>query len=344
VLINLLGNAIKYTKEGAVTLRVNATPEPFILTFEVEDTGVGIAPEDQVRVFDAFMQVDQPDAEKGTGLGLTITRQFVKLMGGTIDLQSTKGEGSRFRVELPVEQGKKAEASLPTADEGRIIGLKPGQPEHRILIVEDEPENWLLLQRMLQNAGFQVRVAEDGAQGVEMFRIWRPHFIWMDWRMPEMDGIEATRRIRALEGGPQVKIAAISASVFTSQQEGVLAAGADDFVRKPYRPTDIFGCMARHLGVEYVWDSAQSMPAEKAAALRPENLQALSKELRTEFSDALLHLDRRRVEEIISRVREQDLALASMLTEPASRLAYSEILDAIRSFERGSVGTAYDSA
>ena len=102
---------------------------------------------------------------------------------------------------------------------------------------------------MLQNAGFQVRVGCDGADGLEMFRTRQPHFIWMDWRMPVMDGLEATRRIRALEGGTEVKIAAVTASVFTSEREGMLRAGVDDFVRKPYRRSEILDCIARHLGI-----------------------------------------------------------------------------------------------
>ena len=134
----------------------------------------------------------------------------------------------------------------------RVFWLgEPGEPEHRILIVEDDGENRLLLERLLQNAGFQVRVAGDGEQGVELSRTWRPHFVWMDLRMPGMGGVEAARQIRALEGGRDVKIVAVSASVFASERSGVLAAGLDDFVGKPYRPGEIFDCMARHLGVRY---------------------------------------------------------------------------------------------
>ena len=118
-------------------------------------------------------------------------------------------------------------------DPGRIVGLAPGQPGYRLLIVEDQEENWLLLKRMVEDAGFQVRVAGDGAEGIEVFRTWRPHFIWMDVRMPVMDGLEATRRIRAIEGGRDVKIVALTASVFKEERDNVLAAGMDDFIRKP---------------------------------------------------------------------------------------------------------------
>jgi signal transduction histidine kinase/CheY-like chemotaxis protein len=338
VLINLLGNAVKYTAEGSITLRVNATPsEPLLLTFEVEDTGIGIAPEDEARVFEAFVQVSQKGAQKGTGLGLTITRQFVELMGGTIHVQSKQGGGSLFRVELPVEEARDVKANLSRTDEVRIIGLKSEQPEYRILIVEDEPANWGLLRRILQNVGFQVRIAENGARGVEMFRRWQPHFIWMDWRMPVMDGREATRRIRALEGGTEVKIVAVTASVFASERDSVLAAGVDDFVRKPYRLAEIFERMASHLGVQYVFESVPPVVAQKLAVLQPEDLKALPEELRTELADALLRLDITSVSATISRVRELNPALGATLANWAGRLAYSEILSAIESLERPSV-------
>src|SRR5204862_6420750 len=121
----------------------------------------------------------------------------------------------------------------------------PGQPDKRILIVEDQKENRVLLQRLLQEAGFQVRVAEDGAQAVEAFSAWRPHFIWMDLRLPVIGGLEAARRIRELDGGREVKIVAATASAFSSQREEVLAEGFDNFFRKPYRREEIIDYMAQ---------------------------------------------------------------------------------------------------
>ena len=141
VLINLLGNAVKFTSQGSVTLKVDARPfegERILLILEVQDTGVGIGPEDQARIFDAFVQAGQASTQKGTGLGLSITRQFVEMMGGTIEVQSTLGEGSLFRVELPVEQSSKPEIEETRLKDKYVVGLAPGQPEYRILIVEDQ--------------------------------------------------------------------------------------------------------------------------------------------------------------------------------------------------------------
>jgi len=217
-----------------------------------------------------------------------------------------------------------------------VVGLAPGQPECRILVVEDKQENWLLLQRLLLDGGFQVRVAEDGAQAVEMFQIWRPHFIWMDLRLPVMGGLEATREIRALEGGRQVKIAALTASAFTQQRDEVLAAGMDDFLRKPYMRDEIFACMARHLGVSYLYkEVSRTLQADPVAVLRPAALAILPQQLRAELTDAVVRLDPGPIAEVIGRVSEQDAQLGAVLAGCAKRFAYTEMLNALKDCNGG---------
>jgi CheY-like chemotaxis protein len=216
-------------------------------------------------------------------------------------------------------------------DHGQVVGLVPGQPAYRILIVEDKRENWLLLQRLLEDAGFQVQVAKDGALGVEMFRIWQPHLVWMDLRLPLMGGLEAAREIRAMDGGLQVKIVAISASAFAQQRQDVLAAGLDDFVRKPYRREEIFDCMAHHLGVRYLYSEvpAGGAPTDPVAALRREALALLPQQLRKELVDALIRLAPEPIVEVIERVSIQDPQLGEVLARCANRFAYTEILNAL---------------
>ncbi len=157
--------------------------------------------------------------------------------------------------------------------------MESGEPQYRILVVEDEQENWLVLERLLSEAGFQVRVAQNGVQGVEIFSGWRPHFIWMDLRMPVMDGIEAARAIRSLVGGQDVKIAAVSAWGISRRTE-VLAAGMDDYLTKPYRPDEIFDCLERHLGVRYLRAEAAQQTAGQAVELNKEAIAALPDTLR----------------------------------------------------------------
>ncbi len=333
-LVNLLGNAIKFTREGAVTLRLDAGPDPSEprLRIEVEDTGPGIAPEDQARVFEPFVQAGQTSAQKGTGLGLAITRQFVELMGGRIGVSSRLGRGSRFWIELPVEPASASEVAGAVEESGEVLGLEPGQPDWRILIVEDQPENSLLLGRLLEDAGFRVQTAENGVRGVERFREWRPHFIWMDRRMPEMDGLEATRRIRALPGGQEVKIVALTASVFAEQRGEMLAAGMDDILHKPFRPTEIFECLGRQLGVRYAYRE-RAAPSDAGLSETPMDrvaLAALPDGLRRALADALAILDTERIDALIGRVAERDAALGQTLRRHADDFDYAPIEEALR--------------
>jgi signal transduction histidine kinase/CheY-like chemotaxis protein len=332
VLINLLNNAVKFTNRGSITLRVNAMPAndtgEVLLTFQIEDTGEGIAAGDQAAIFDAFVQTSAAKRHDGAGLGLTISRQIIELMGGTIQVESTPGQGSRFRVEIKAERAPEPEINRGL-DLEHVIALAAGQPEYRVLIVEDQQENWMVLERLLENAGFRVRVAENGAQGVEEFREWRPQFIWMDLRIPVMDGIEATRRIRACEGGRDVKIVAVTASAYASERSEILAEGLDDYVRKPYRPAEIFDCIARHLGVFYqVSQAAAKSVGEGAGELLAEDLSSLPDELRKELRDALITLEPARISAAIERISQENTALGLILARRAGSYAYSAIFEA----------------
>ncbi|MRR33661.1 response regulator [bacterium] len=338
ILINLVGNAVKYTSRGGVTLRLDAraaeAEDRVLLHITVEDTGPGIVAGDLERIFEPFVQVGEPATHQGTGLGLTITRQFVELMGGRIEVESAPGEGTRFTVEIPVGKVDGSEPVSVEIPRGRVIGLSPGGPEVSVLIVEDEIENWTLLQRLLEQAGFRVRVAENGAVGVRMYQTWKPDFIWMDIRMPVMDGLEATRRIRRLPDGAVVKIAACTASVFSEEQDQCLSAGMDDFIRKPYRADEVFDCLARNLGIGFIYEEphdAATMPGQEIRSL--ETLADLPAELRRELTDAVVSLDGTRIDESVRRVSGVQQALGRALAECTERLDYTQILRALRDCE-----------
>lgn len=328
VLLNLLGNAVKFTHEGGVTLRLGK--EISHLRIEVEDSGPGISPEDQKRIFEPFVQLGEQADSKGTGLGLTITRQFVQLMGGSLSLESTPGTGSVFRVELPLNEAKPGDIPKPLwLEKGSVVGLAPGQPDYRILIVEDQHENQLLLAQLMTSVGFQVKVAENGEQGVQLFESWQPHFIWMDRRMPVMDGLESTRRIRQLPGGEKVKIAAVTASAFAEQRAEILDAGMDDLVRKPYRTDEIYESMARLLNVRFVYEGLPD-PNAQTMELKSGMLSVLPARLRDDLRMALESLESERIVSVLQQVATHDPKLQRTLTHLVESFDYPTILKALR--------------
>jgi PAS domain S-box-containing protein len=330
IIVNLLGNAVKFTEQGGVVIRLgvksNANEH---LVLEIEDTGPGIAPENLQRVFQPFVQVGESGGQKGTGLGLTITRQFVQMMGGTIDAESTLGKGSRFRVVIPVERASAVDKLRPEQEApGEVVGLAPDQPRYRILIAEDQRDNQLLLSRLMTDLGIEVKIAENGERCIELYREWHPDLIWMDRRMPVMDGLETTRSIRQLPDGEQVKIVAVTASAFKEQQQEMLDAGMNDFVRKPYRFDEIYDCLARQLGVRYLYRSG-AVENAPSVPLAPEMLANLPGALRQKLKDALKGLDCERIMEVLREVAKVDPELGQKLFRLAEYFDYLPILNAL---------------
>ena len=325
ILVNLIGNAVKFTRTGGVTLRLGVKHnDRQHLLIEVEDSGPGISPEDQERIFKPFVQLAQGAEQKGTGLGLTITRQFVELMGGRIEVESTLGKGSLFRVEVPVELADPPAATA--AEQREVVGLAPGQRAYRILIAEDQRENQLLLARLMGAIGLQTKVADNGEHCLRLFHEWHPDLIWMDRRMPVMDGMEAARRIRRLADGGNVKIVAVTASAFKEQQDEMLDVGMDDFVTKPYRFGEIYDCLARQLGLKYVYRYKAEDEDTPANRPTPAMLTVLPAPLRQEFRDALERLDSERIAALLDQVGEINRDLGDTLSRLARGFDYSAML------------------
>jgi CheY-like chemotaxis protein len=246
-------------------------------------------------------------------------------MGGKLSLTSTVGQGSTFRVEIPVQLAQPEDVAQAPKARGEVTGLAPGQPVYRILVVEDDPINQRLLMDLLEDKGFPARVAENGIEAVEQFQSWHPHFIWMDRRMPVMDGLEATRRIRALPGGKAVKIAAVTASTFREDDKELMAAGFDAIVHKPFRPGQIFGCMERLLGLYFLRAEAEAA-AWPLPDLSPVAMTALPQHLRQELAQALLILDGERIMEVIDEIGKTDRKLGEALRDRAQNYDYAPIL------------------
>ncbi|MDD2758956.1 MAG: PAS domain S-box protein [Methylomonas sp.] len=327
ILINLINNAVKFTLEGSVTIRLSASKNArYHLLIEIEDTGPGIAPEDRQRLFEPFVQLSDSGSQCGTGLGLTITRQFVRMLGGRISVDSTFGKGAVFKVDLPVELASSSDVAAPASmPYTQVIGLAAGQPRYRILIVEDQYENQLLLNRLMTELGLETKIAENGEQCLEVFKEWRPDLIWMDRRMPVMDGLEATKRLRCLPGGDQVKIVAVTASAFKEEQQEMLDAGMDGFVRKPYHFDEIYECLARQLGMAY--DYRREPPESRnSVVLTPTMLAGLSAELRAQLKEALEILDSDLIDSAIGLIAESDAELGLALAKLAECFDYPSIL------------------
>ncbi len=313
VLINLIGNAIKFTERGNITLRTSvleAGPgdgEPSgkrRIRFEVEDSGVGIHSNDYSRIFDAFVQAARGDrAHQGTGLGLTISREFVRMMGGDITVESKLNHGSRFSFEILAVP---ADPPEPASAEGaeRVIGLEPGQPIFRILVAEDAEPARRLLVDLLTSVGFVVDEVSNGREAVEMCEKSPPDLVFMDIRMPLMDGLDATAWIRASQGDRKLVIVALTAEVFEEEHDSILAAGCDDIVLKPYRIRDIFAALVKHLGVRFL-EAHADKPGRGAQdhLLREEDLAVLPVEWQNELRQAALAANQEWMLDLIGQIR-----------------------------------------
>jgi CheY-like chemotaxis protein len=278
----------------------------------VEDSGPGIPLEQQAAIFEPFFQAGSA-AEGGAGLGLAISHSFVELMGGEMEVTSTPGKGSLFRVTLPVKATTAEEVPSQEAPRRRVIGLAEGQPEWRILIVEDDPENRQLLTSLLEQTGFQVQEAKDGEIALTQFKRWKPHFIWMDMYMPVMDGYQATRRIRAQSGGSEVKIVALTASALREERKKILVAGCDSVVTKPFQEHEIFDTMAHYLRLRYLYEEPVDSTTSGPIQIDSEAVSCLSPELRERLRAAAFALNTKAFDAALVSVREHHPDLAGDL-------------------------------
>ncbi|MEG3921623.1 PAS domain S-box protein [Microcoleus sp. T3_A4] len=359
VLINVVGNAIKFTAEGGVNLRLKhelvknkispgiSPSENCSLLFEVEDTGSGISAEEMNNLFKPFAQTESgKKAQEGTGLGLPISKQFVQLMGGKMTVTSTLGRGSIFRFDVKVSLPNAVEIQVAQTAR-RVVGLEPGQPEYRILAVDDRLESRLLLVRMLTSLGFAVQEAENGVQAVEMWSSWEPHLIWMDMRMPVMDGYEATKQIKAHLKGQATVIIALTASAFDEERSLILSAGCDDFVAKPFREQVILEKMAKYLGVRYVYDREASLTSDAAVSaevstvtetadlaftLNTSFLEAMPAEWVDELYSAADAVDNEEIFRLLLSIPPINASFRSAIADLANNFRCDRIIDLIDEF------------
>jgi PAS domain S-box-containing protein len=331
VLINLLSNALKFTSEGRVTLSAMpiAGPGGMRMQFCVSDTGIGIGSDELTNLFNPFVQASAGlRAQEGTGLGLAISRSFVRMMGGDIHIESAPGEGTTVSFDIPVQvAGAEAVAASTVRSSRRVVGVKSGQQSYRILVVDDRQDARQLLLRLLTPLGFNVREAGNGQEAVNASRMWRPHLVWMDLRMPVMDGLEAARRIKATTEARDTVIIALTASSYEEERADILAAGCDDFLRKPFEENELFGLMQKHLAVTFAYEDDDSKIRDLRSKIDSAALEALPEDVRRSLEQALIQLDAEALATAIGEVPHAPLAQA--LETLAHEFQYSKMLQLI---------------
>jgi len=345
VLINILGNAIKFTQTGSVTLQVQSAPISVLpegsplpnhqvqLYFEVTDTGPGIAQEEIHLLFEAFGQTSSgQNSQQGTGLGLPISRKFVQLMGGDISVSSIVGQGSKFGFHIQVETVETAEI-IPLLPALKVRSLAPNQPDYRILVVDDRPESRLLLTLLLSSIGFQVREAENGKEAIDLWSSWEPHLICMDMRMPVMDGYTATKEIKTHLKGEATTIIALTASAFEEERKTILSAGCNDFIRKPFQESFLLEKIAKHLGVVYIYDQEDTNNSELESSknIAGEDLKQYLLQMSTDWVEQLNYAacecNDDVILELIAQIPAENGNLANVLKDLANNFEFQKIME-----------------
>ncbi|MCP4162151.1 MAG: response regulator [Deltaproteobacteria bacterium] len=254
ILMNLLNNAVKFTEEGKIVFEVDLHEDK--ICFQVEDTGIGIASEVLTEIFLPFYQIHQKDQiTEGTGLGLAIGSKLARIMNSEIKVESKVGIGSVFRFELELPEITDF-VKTNNITKKRVVGYRGER--RKILVVDDIEHNRSVLISMLEPLGFKMLEAVNGQDGVDKTNQLEPNLVFIDLRMPVMDGYEAIRQIRTLPIGQKVKIISISASVFDQNRKKSLKAGSNDFIGKPFVLEELLGLIQTHLSLEWTYDEVEN--------------------------------------------------------------------------------------
>lgn len=332
ILINLIGNAIKFTHVGHIHVHAGTAPRAdgkVLLTITVEDTGEGIGEKDFDKVFRLYEQTESGlHSGKGTGLGLAISREFARKMGGDLSFTSSAGTGSTFLLSLPFLIG---DSSLVGENDPTHspIALRAGQSSRRILVVDDNTNNRDLLKKILLPFGFELKEAASGHEAISACDAWEPHLVLMDLRMPEMNGREAIRQIRTRHAQAQLAIIVVTASAIESERQAVLELGINDYVRKPFRASELLSKIGDCLTLEYVYSDLPRLSSLSEQALSNPTLRqavaALPAEVKRQLQDAVTLGHATRLLQLIDELAASQAPLAAAMRALAFDFDYDAL-------------------
>lgn len=329
IIINLIGNAIKFTKKGKISLIVksektpNTKNEKIKLYIEVMDTGVGISKEELKMLFQAFVQTESGQkSREGTGLGLAISFRFVKLLGGQLKVISKPGIGSRFYFEIPVQEGEESKVH-EIRKHKIVVGVVKGQQKKKVLIVDDIIDNRNLLDMLLKSLNtpegeaepFEIRIAVNGQEAVEINKEWEPQLIFMDMRMPVMDGYQASKKIKSSAKGKFPIIIALTASVYEDEYRKVISSGCSDIIRKPFHDYEIFDILEKYLGIEFIYETEALKKVKTEDNTLSEKIGLLPEEIIHNLKKAVTELNVDQARTISLQISKTDKKLSALIVE-----------------------------
>ncbi len=329
IVLNLLGNSVKFTETGSVVLRASWADGRGVI--EVEDTGPGIDESELEEVFEAFAQAESGRrATEGAGLGLAISRGLARIHGGDVTIRSRPGGGTIVRVEVALALASEAPVREQMRSAGRVSGLAPGQQAPHVLVVDDSPENRQLLGELLRTGGCRVTEASGGEEALDRWRSELPDLIFMDLRMQGVDGFEATSRIRAEQSDAgrrhDTRIVVLSASAFDHERAEALERGADAFLTKPFREQAVFAQLENLLGVRFLHEETHPLTgAGDENVLSSENLSSLPAGLRSRLSAAAAGGESDALYALALEAATHDAAVGAELATLARAYRFDEI-------------------
>ena len=337
VLINLLSNAVKFTTSGRIAVRAGchvAAADQHLVTIAVEDTGSGIEPRNLSRIFDAFDQADSTVRIGGTGLGLTISRNYARLMHGDLVVESTPGKGSVFTFSFEAA-GAAIDAVPARVTHSIPTGLAPDQPDWKVLIVDDVPTNRDLLDELLSRVGFSTRTAASAEEAIVVHDEWRPHLVLMDLRMPGMGGLEGIRRLR--QSGSKAAIFSVTASSLADTENEARESGVDAFVRKPYQEGELLAAIGERLGVRYLYGASVPRPSGRVhrdgaeRSTLSQRLSRLPQALIDQLREAAIEGRAKRLESLADLVEQHSEDVSAEVRALARDFQYDVLVSALES-------------